>query len=311
MIPFPRRNLPAAAVAAAGLGLAASLGAQGGLRERIERADGTVQLSFASRADVCGWGRSINIGSSMYISSGTTVVHGDDRGQCRRGPVVVRIVRAGGVVVDVDTEVAPEGRPEGVNDLGLVSAPAAAADLLDLAARAEGRPAREAILPAVLADSATVWNGLVRLAQNRQLARAVRSSALSWLGRELESLDAAASRQVSAAVVAIAGDAAEPSAIRQSAVNVLARTEQADLAALTGMAGGDDPWLRNAALRALSNSGDPRAREYLRTQLADPDLPDNMRVTVIRGLGREYATPRDAELLRSRYAVMPTLESKR
>jgi len=304
-----KRWIPAAGAIVAGLVTAAH--GQGGLRERLERADGTVQFSFAARADVCGWGRSINIGNSTYISMGNTGYSNDHRAECRRGPVVVRLVRAAGTLVDIDVEIAPEGRAEGVTDIGLVSAPAAAAYLLDLAGRAEGRPAREAILPAVLADSAAVSAGLLRLAQNRELARAIRQSALSWLGREMETADAAEARRVSAAVVAIAADAAEPTPIRQSAVSVLARTEQADLAALTRMATGEDRWLRQSALQALSNSGDPRARDFLRAQLADPNLPENLRVTVIRGIGREYATPRDAELLRTRYASLTSIESQR
>ncbi|MGH7561417.1 MAG: HEAT repeat domain-containing protein [Gemmatimonadales bacterium] len=298
--------------AAAALGLAAGLGAQGGLRERVERGDGTVQFSYAARSDVCGWGRSINVGNSFYVTTGNvTGFRTDHQATCRRGPVVVRIVRAGGVVVDIDVEVAPETRPDGVTDIGTVSASAAAAYLLDLAGRAEGRPAREAIMPAVLADSVDVSAGLLRLAQNKELARAVRQSALSWLGRELETIDAAAARQISAGVVAIAGDPAETTSIRQSAVSVLARTEQADLAALTRMATGADRWLRQAALQALANSGDPRARDFLRAQLANPDLPENLRVTVVRGIGREYATPRDAELLRTHYASATSLEAKR
>jgi HEAT repeat protein len=303
------RWIPAAGAIAGAL--VTSAHGQAGLRERLERADGTVQFSFAARADVCGWGRSISIGNSTYITTGNVGYNSGDRADCRRGPVVVRMVRASGTLVDIDVEVASEGKVEGVTDIGQVGAAAAAAYLLDLAGRAEGRPAREAILPAVLADSAQVSAGLLRLAQNRELARAIRQSALSWLGREMETLEAAEARRVSAAVVAIAADAAEPTPIRQSAVSVLSRTEQADLAALTRMATGEDPWLRQAALRALANSGDPRARDFLRAQLADANLPEKLRVTVIRGIGREYATPRDAELLRSRYASLTSIESRR
>jgi len=76
------------------------------------------------------------------------------------------------------------------------------------------------------------------------------------------------------------------------------------------MAGGTDPWLREAAIQALSGSGDPRAREYLRTALQDPALPEQLRVGVIRGLGREYATGRDLELLRTRYAGLSSTTAK-
>ena len=88
------------------------------------------------------------------------------------------------------------------------------------------------------------------------------------------------------------------------------RSERADLTALTSMANGSDTWLRQTAIQALANSGDPRAREYLRTALQDPALPDGLRTTVIRGLGREYATGRDIDLLRARYATLTSVNSK-
>jgi HEAT repeat protein len=291
---------------------AVSLFGQSGLRSRVEGGgDGRVQFRYAARADVCGVGTSISVGRSTYISTGNVnVFDGLDRVQCRRGPVVVRVTRASGQVVGVDVEIAPETTPEGITDLGAVGAGAAAEYLLDLAARADGRPAREAILPAVLADSAVVWPALLRLAQNRELSRSVRSSAISWLGRELDRVGGEDARKASAALVTLASDIEETLPIRQQAVAVLSRSQRADLAALTKMANGNDTWLRQAALQALANSGDPRARDYLRAALQDPALPEPLRVSVIRGLGREYATARDVELLRSRFASLGSLAAK-
>lgn len=301
---------------AAGLALFAAvalLPAQSSLRGRVEGAgDARVQFSYPARVDVCGAGGWIQIGTSTSLSSGSGITNsgGFERPPCRRGPVVVRVTRSGGVVVGVDTELAPEATPEGVTDLGRVSGAAAAEYLLDLAARADGRPAREAILPAVLADSAVVWPGLIALARNRAIARTVRSGAMSWLGREIDRASGADARQSSAALIGLATDSDETTPIRQQAVQVLARSERADLAALTRMANGTDSWLRQAAVQALASSGDPRALDFLRAAFLDPALPEGLRVTVIRGLGREYATPKDLELLRSRYAGMTTVSTK-
>ena len=296
--------------AAAALGGAAWLAGQATLQARVEGSDDArVQFRFAARADVCGWGQAVQIGRSTFISSGNVNI--SDERPCRRGPVVVRVTRAGGQVVGVDTEVAPESQPEGSIDLGAISAQAAADYLLDLAARAEGRSAREAILPAVLADSAMVWPALLALGRNRELSRSARLGALSWLGRELDRISPEEGRQASAALVTLAGDAEETHSIRQQAVSVLARNQRADLAALTQMAAGADTWLRQAAIQALANSGDPRARSFLRAALPDPALPDKLRVMVIRGLGGQYATGRDLELLRSRYAALSATESRR
>ena len=308
----PRSRVLGALLAVLATGIVASLGAQSSLRSRVEGSgDGRVQFRYAARADVCGIGSSIQVGTSTYINTGNSNFwNGVDRPPCRRGPVVVRVTRSGGMVVGVDTEIAPESNPEGVTDLGAVSAAAAADYLLDLAARAEGRPGREAILPAMLADSASVWPKLIEIARNGALSRSVRQGAMSWLGRELDRSSGDEARQASAALVTIATNPEEMTPIRQQAVSVLARSERADLAALTRMATGTDTWLRQAAIQALAGSGDPRAREFLRTAFLDPALPEALRASVIRGLGREYATGKDIELLRSRFPSLTSAASK-
>ena len=301
------------ALVALGSGATSLTGQAGaGLRSRVEGSgDARVQFRYAARADVCGMGNSISVGRSTFISTGNTgVFEGSDRFVCRRGPVVVRITRSGGQVVGVAVEIASESSLEGVTDLGTVAGAAAAEYLLDLAARADGRPGREAILPAVLADSATVWPGLMALARNRDLSRSVRQGAINWLGRELDRTSPEDARRASAALVTLASDPEETLPVRQSAVSVLARSERADLSALTRMANGTDAWLRQAAIQALSGSGDPRAREYLRTAFQDPALPEQLRVSVIRGLGREYATMKDLELLRARYPSLGSIAAK-
>lgn len=308
----PRSRGLGALLAVLATGIVASLGAQSSLRSRVEGGgDARVQFRYAARADVCGLGSSIQIGTSTYINTGNSNFwNGPDRPACRRGPVVVRVTRSGGMVVGVDTEIAPESTPEGVTDLGAVSAAAAADYLLDLAARAEGRPGREAILPAMLADSASVWPKLIELARNGALSRSVRQGAMSWLGRELDRTSGDEARQASAALVGIATNPDEMTPIRQQAVSVLARSERADLGALTRMAAGTDTWLRRAAIQALASSGDPRAREFLRTAFLDPALPEALRASVIRGLGREYATGKDIELLRSRFPSLTSTASR-
>lgn len=289
----------------------AGLTAQGALRSRVEGSgDGKVQFRFAARSDVCGLGQAFQVGRSYFVNNGPGLGDGWER-VCRRGPVVVRVTRAGGQVVGVETEIAPETSPEGVNDLGAVSASAAAEYLLDLVVRADGRPGREAILPAVLADSASVWPGLLAIGKNRDVSRSVRQSALSWLGRELDRISVEDGRRASASLVTIATDQEETLSIRQQAVSVLARNQRADLTALTRMATGTDSWLRDAAVQAMANSGDPRAREFLRTALGNPDLSEKLRVTVVRGIGNSYATAKDIELLRSRYASLSSIEAKR
>ena len=115
----PRVRVFGALLAVLATGIVASLGAQSSLRSRVEGGgDARVQFRYAARADVCGIGSSIQVGTSTYINTGNSNVwNGVDRPACRRGPVVVRVTRSGGMVVGVDTEIAPESNPEGVTDL--------------------------------------------------------------------------------------------------------------------------------------------------------------------------------------------------
>jgi hypothetical protein len=58
-------------------------------------------------------------------------------------------------------------------------------------------------------------------------------------------------------------------------------------------------------MRSLARSGDPRARDYLRTALRGGGLNDDVAATAIRGMGGSYATASDASFLRDIY---PTLQ---
>lgn len=298
------------AALAAGVLPAAGARAQS-LAQRIERApEGSVQFQYAAREGVCGNGRGfISAGGSIYVNDGNwnseTI-----REQCRNGPVVVVLDRAAGAVIDVDTYVggAPPDRRAGT-DLGTVSARDASAYLLGLAARAEGRPGRAAILPAMLADSADPTPGLLAIARDRDRPRETRRSALSWLARAAESPTAAT--RAAESLAAVARDAEDQMPVRQQALSALGRLEHgAGIPPLIQLARpqADDGWLAREALDALARSGDPRARELLRSMVAKADVPEALLTVAVRGLAREYATPRDAQLLRE---VYPRLQSER
>ena len=67
-------------------------------------------------------------------------------------------------------------------------------------------------------------------------------------------------------------------------------------------------WLAKESIAALSRSGDPRARDFLRTTVQREDLPDDVMAQVIRSLGQDYSTAQDAALLRN---VYPKLRGER
>ena len=276
-----------------------------GLANRVSSApDGPVQFNFSAREGVCGNGRS-------YISTGQNSFHGSFTGSvsetvrtdpCVDGPVRVVLGRADRNVISVETFVGPVSVEAGATDLGAVPAREANEFLLSLAARLDGRPGKDAIFPAMLADSTNAIAPLLAIGRDKERPSETRRSALSWLGREVER-DASAADRVTTALVAIAKDPGEVQAVRSQAVSVLARLDRGQgIPALSQLASSrDDLWLGKQALSSLAKSGDPRARQMLRTAVQRADMPEDMLVTAIRALGREYATGQDIDLIRGLY----------
>ena len=293
-------------LAALAIPVSASTGAAQSLADRVNAAaQPRVQFTFAARAEVCGNGRSYYqvAGNSWYGSFNDA----DRREPCINGPVRVVIDRAGRDVVSIATFVGPvpESVP-GVADLGRVRTRDATDYLLGLAERGEGRVSRDAVMPAVLADSVDVTARLLAIARNQNAPRETRRSAISWVARPLNTQERAV-RDIAAALVAIAGDEDENQSVRQQALRSLARLEHgAGTTQLLDLArDARRSWLAREALSALNSSGDPRARQYLREVVRAANMPDDVLASAIRAVGGEYATGEDIRLLRETYARLP------
>lgn len=162
--------------------VAGSARAQGVAQRVAGVRNGYAQLRFTARDGVCGDGRTfIRMGNSFYGTMSGDWSRQAER--CMPGPVRVVLRMEDGVPGDVRTYVGGTATPEGaVTDLGEVPARDAAAWLLQLARRHEGR-SDKAILGAVLADSATVWPELLAIARDDDASRKTRREAMHWLGR--------------------------------------------------------------------------------------------------------------------------------
>jgi HEAT repeat protein len=276
------------------------------LAERIANAaQPRVQFTYAARADVCGNGRSfIQYGRDHWYGSFNDA---DRRDACVAGPVRVLIDRAGREVVSLTTFVGPvPAAIEGVADLGRVRTQDAAAFLLGLAERAEGRVSSNAVFPAVIADSVDVTPRLLAIARNQNSARETRRSAISYLGRPLDYRERAV-KELSDALVAIARDEDDNQTVREQALRTLARLEHgAGTAALMELArDAQKTWLARAALTSLTSSGDPRARQHLREVVRRAELPDDVLTAAIKGLGSEYAVGEDIKIIRDSFGKLP------
>jgi HEAT repeat protein len=275
------------------------------LARRIDSApDGRVQFTFTARSGVCGNGRSyIQAGTNNYIGNFYGNMSDQLRSDpCVPGPVRVVIDRAGRDIISLDTYVGPVQRDPGASDLGEVRASDASDYLLGLAARGEGAAARQAIMPAMLAEGASPTRQLLDIMRDQDRPREVRRSAMSWLVRATED-DATIPASVTNALLTIARDETDNQEVRRNALAVMSRLEHgAGIPPLIELArAADNSWLARESMSVLARSGDPRARDYLRSAVRRSDLPDETLARAIRGLGTEYATSQDAGLLRDIY----------
>ena len=303
------RSLCFIALALPGLPL---LAAAQTLERRVAAAgDNPVQFHFAAREGVCGDGRNyFHADDDGWYGSYSYSSDGYRSPPCQTGPVRVVIVRAGREVVRVETYAGPlMPDPGAAQDLGAVSAREAATYLLSVAASAEGRPARDALTPAILADSAIVTPTLVQMAKDQSRGRDLRRSAISWLARRRAEPGGVGAAGVARALDQIVRDHNENESVRQQAMSTISRFDRGEgIPTLIAFAGDADHWIAKQAFQTLTRSGDPRARQYVRDAVKKTDLDEESRAEAIRGIGGEYSTGADLKLLRDLY---PTLSSDR
>jgi hypothetical protein len=237
--------------------------------------EGTVRFSFAARPGVYGNGRNViswdcDRGGrcrSRQVEGNYSDGYGDDwTSPCDSGPVRVVLTKRAGAVTDLRTYVGGAWRTvTGATDLGTVGAREAAAYLLTLAERDSGRASEKAILPAVLADSATIWPDLLRIAKSDRVSRKVRRSAVFWLGQ-------AAGDAATRGLTDLVDDRAADRDVRESAVFALSqRPKDEGVPVLIRIAKGNpDPGLRRKAIFWLGQSNDPRALALFEELLTRP-----------------------------------------
>jgi hypothetical protein len=240
-----------------------SVGAGQSLDRQVRlAADGFVQFDFASRPGACGDGAtyiSSDDGGrhSRIIDTGNDVRF-DGRGRygdrimapCIHGPVRVVLSLSSGEPTRIRTYVGPipPARGTGVLDLGTFGVRDAAAFLSGVAQHAPARPAEQAMLPLLLADTVTTWPTLLQLARDEERPRRVRQQSMFWLSREV------------ATKLGVSDDEDDDD-VRSSAVFAISQQpkDQAVPQLITLARSGKHPGVRATALFWLGQSGDPRA----------------------------------------------------
>jgi hypothetical protein len=223
--------------------------------------EGDVRLSFALRPGVCGQGRNVWYSGRSSVSSGDMRSNRDVEYDidCDPGPGRLVVIRRDGEVAGIRFYVGGRWRASAqATDLGDVSSRAAAEYLIGLAETNDGRPGRDAIFPATLVDSVTVWPMLMRIARNERRPRNTREGATFWLGQLAE-------EPATRGLTELVGDDTLDRAVRESAIFALSqRRDREGVPALINVVRtSPDPELRKKALFWLAQSKDPRALDLI------------------------------------------------
>lgn len=244
------------------------------LEKRIAAApDGSVRFSFAAKPGVFGNGRnSISWGCDQancrhrQVDDNWDSDDHDWDAPCDSGPVRVALRKSSGRITNLRTYVGGEWRPNAsATDLGMVGTKDATSYLLSVAARDDSRIAENAIFPAVLADSVTIWPDLLKMAKDEKVSRKVRRSAVFWLGQ-------AAGDAATRGLTDLVADGDQDHEVRESAVFALSqRPHDEGVPALIRIAKDNkDPDLRRKAIFWLGQSDDPRALSLFEELLTKP-----------------------------------------
>ncbi|MCH7991767.1 MAG: hypothetical protein IIC35_05065 [Gemmatimonadetes bacterium] len=247
-----RRLAQLAVLTATVLG-AAPIGVSGQLARQVaEVADGFVRFSYATRQDVeiCDDG----IRVAQRHVSWRSRSYDDGARDCRVGFVEVELDVRRGLVRDVEIVRTPDDRHRGARDFGEVTPGQAVEFLLSLAySGATDHGAKEAILPATLADVDDTWQELLDMARDRTLEQGVRTNTLFWLGQE-------AATAATQGLADVALDVDEGQEIRNSAIFALSqRAPRESVPILIEVArSGEQAGTRRTAMFWLAQSGDER-----------------------------------------------------
>ena len=209
--------------------------------------DGSIHLSYAARPGVCSSG-----GSGITFRQSDS----DDEWEsdCERGPVRVSLRMRGGRIASAEMWVGGRWKAgTRATDLGTVSAPQAAALLLDLAP-GSGEAGEDLVGAATLADSAVVWPTLLRLARDPHVPEDTRKKAIFWLGQ-------AAGVEATRGLDSIVHDDRGELEVRKQAVFALSQrpTDEAVPALIRIARTSREPEILKSALFWLGQSDDPRA----------------------------------------------------
>ncbi|MFL5612280.1 MAG: HEAT repeat domain-containing protein [Gemmatimonadaceae bacterium] len=283
-----------------------ALAAQSFVRRVEAVTDGTVRLTYAARAGLCGDGRQTVRAGSAFISLPNTFGFGHgETDVCFAGPVRVAIARSNGETVSYRVIVGGRwGSNDDATDLGVVSAPEAARYFFDEARRSSGNNAHYALAAAVFADSIDLVPDLARLARSNDIRRELRERAVFWIGTYD---DPRATRTLHD----LASDESLDEDARGAAIIALGRDDISDddVAWLRTLYPRLSPKLRDNVFLAVSRSDSPRASRWLAGIAADDNEAEHTRQQAMFWLGQGRSPTDDLIGLYDRLSSSASLRS--
>ena len=271
---------------------------------QIDRApDGRIRLSFETRPEICGDGRSIGEETADGLVLYTFEHYGysvntyeDWLPNCERGPLLLVVTKRGGRVVDLAAAVGAEWRPTTrALGLGLVGSAEAANWLLDIAEVSDDDIGRIAFFAANAAANTQIADRLIDMSVDRGLEGKVRERAMRWVngaaGREGKG-DAA-----DAMLRDVAESVGERHNIRERAIRVL-RTTAANDAFLRGLYGDlGNRELKERVIRRLGKSASSVNVQWITTIATTNGESITLRERALRVIGGELDRPDDVRNL--------------
>lgn len=265
------------------------------LAARLDRVrDGTVRLSFATRAGVCGDGRFIGEDTpdgfrTWTIWSGGYSINMMDRDElwapdCKTGPLRLVVKKTAGRVAELRAAVGVDWKSDvTVPDLGRVPAPEAADWLLGVAKTTDDDVARVAMLAANMADGARIADRLIEMAKDRKLDPDVRERAMRWVSEA--AMREGKAGEADRTLRTIAAERDESADLRERAIRELWDTPENDayLKDLLGKLSRTD--LKERIVRRLGESKGGANADWVRQVALDSGEPTDVRERAIRVLG--------------------------